>query len=296
MTALRKTEFVRETEGEFGLRAALSALDLSRSTWYYQSHRQSYEEKHRTLKRPLFSIAQTFPEYGYRRSSDELSDRLGRPINSKVVRRLARIWGLTQLRRPRPPRASAIRRTIEEAGERANLLLDLDDIALFEVLFTDFTEIIYAGGKAWLMPILDCRSKLVPGYALGRRRSRALALEAWRRARRRLRSLGVSSDGIIMHHDRDPVYTSDAWVRRLLLKDRARLSYALHGARDNPEMESFNGRFKTENRDLFREVRTFEELVKLVGRRMDHYNRRRKHSSIENTPPVTYVRRMLAEE
>ena len=296
MTTARKAELVREAQAEFGLGAALSALDLPRSTWYYQSQRQAYEDKHRALKRPLLAIAQTFPEYGYRRATDDLSERLGRPINTKVVRRLAKLWGLTQLRRPRAPRASAIRRTIEEAGERANLLVDLEDIELFEVLLTDFTELVYARGKAWLMPILDSHSKLVPGCAVGRRRSRRLALKAWARARRRLRSLGVSIEGVIMHHDRDSVYTSDDWVRRVLLDDRARLSYALRGARDNPDMESFNGRFKTENQDLFGDVESFEELVTLVGKRMSHYNCRRKHSSIGNTPPMTYVRRLLAEE
>jgi len=35
------------------------------------------------------------------------------------------------------------------------------------------------------------------------------------------------------------------------LKDEVRISYALGGAKDNLEMESFNGRFKTEAQSRF---------------------------------------------
>jgi hypothetical protein len=42
----------------------------------------------------------------------------------------------------------------------------------------------------------------------------------------------------------DPVFTSHALVLRLLLKDGARVSYALNGSKDDPEMESFFSRLK----------------------------------------------------
>lgn len=297
MTTSEKTALVRTVEQSAGLGVALSVVDLPRSTWYYQARRRPYEVKHAALKAPLLKIAATFPEYGYRRSTDELSERVGRPVSHKVVQKLAQIWGLTPLRRPRAPRASAVRRTIIEAGDRANLLLTLDhDTRIFEVLVTDFTELVYGAGKAWLMPILDKRSKLVVGHAVSRSRNRTTALAAWQKARRTLRRFHAGVQGVIVHHDRDAVYTSDDWVRRLLIEDQARLSYALRGARDNAEMESFNGRFKGENRELFAEAETLEQLVGLVGVRVEHYNSKRRHSSIGNVPPRTYVQRHLGEE
>ncbi len=57
---------------------------------------------------------------------------------------------------------------------------------------------------------------------------------------------------------------SYGWTSRPLLDDRVQLSYALNGARDNPEREAFNSRFKSENQSLFNEVQTFEELVVLT--------------------------------
>lgn len=47
-----------------------------------------------------------------------------------------------------------------------------------------------------------------------------------------------------MHHDRDAVYTSYDWLQMLLIRDRARVSYAERGARDNPWIESMWGHFE----------------------------------------------------
>jgi hypothetical protein len=66
--------------------------------------------------------------------------------------------------------------------------------------------------------------------------------------------------GCIVHHDQDSVFTGYAWTGRLLLEDGCRISYALNGPSDNPEMESFFGRFKTENRSLLLDAPSFAEL------------------------------------
>jgi transposase InsO family protein len=66
--------------------------------------------------------------------------------------------------------------------------------------------------------------------------------------------------------------------------------YALHGAKDNTEMESFNSRFKNENRSLFADAESVQELRTLVRERMRHYNRRRRHSALRSIAPMDYVR------
>jgi len=296
MTTAQKVALVSRLRDEHGLGTALSALELSRSTWWYQSQRQSYEARHSDLVPLMHKVAKLHPEYGYRRAVDEVSALAKRPVNSKVVRKLSQVLGLTQIRKPRAPRKSIIRRTIDEAGERANLVAELEEIGLYEVLFTDFTELEYATGKAQLMPLLDACSKDVLGWSLGAQRSTAMALKAWSRARRRLNRLGFSTKGVIVHHDRDSVYTSEDWIRATILASGAKLSYALHGARDNPEMESWNGRFKTENADLFAEARSLEELEAVVAKRMRYYLYSRRHSSLGNQPPRLYVRKLLAQD
>lgn len=229
------------------------------------------------------------PDYGYRRTATELREAHGLVVNQKVVRRLHRLWDLPLLRRTRAPRPSAVRQVIASVGARANLVAGLAAIGPLEVLYTDFTELRYAAGKAWLMALVDHRSKVVPGWSVGTQADTPLALAAWRRARRWLRRHGFPVAGLMVHHDRDPVYTGYGWTGQLLVRDHVRLSYALAGCRDNPEMESFHSRFKTENRSLFLDARTLADLQRIVAQRMAYYNGRRRHSSLGNQAPLVFL-------
>ena len=212
-------------------------------------------------------------------------------MNRKVVERLHRLWDLP-LRRARRPRPSAIRRAIDTAGAQANLLSrhHKAEIGPLEVLYTDFTELRFAGGvrKAWLIPLLDHATRYVAGFAVGKRANSGLALEAWTAAKRTLTRYRDSSGGVIVHQDRDPVFTGYAWTGRLL-GTGARLSYALRGPRDNPEMESFFGRFKVENRSLILDAESLEELKTIVRKRITYYNRVRRHSSLGDRPPMAII-------
>ena len=166
MTSREKTGHVEVAKKEIGLGAALELLDLPRSTWFYQQHRSSYVEKHADLVGPLMKATADHPDFGYRRMATELGERVDRPVNQKVIRRLNKALSLTPLRKPAAPRKSAIRRVIQDAGSKADLIRDREEIDLYEVLCTDFTEIPYAAGKAVLMPILDYHSKDIVGWAL----------------------------------------------------------------------------------------------------------------------------------
>lgn len=298
MSTAEKVELARPAIAEYGTGPVLSVLDLPRSTWYYhRKRRPSYAEKYAHLRAPLEEIATKLPEYGYRRTRSELREVYGEQPNHKVVQRLHGLWDLPLMRGTKAPKPSGIRRVITEAGDRANLLARLEEIGLFDVFYTDFTEIHYGapGQKAFLIPILDHVSKLVLGWALGERAITALGIEAWGNARHTLAGFSLTPAGRIIHHDQDPVFTSYAWTHRLLIEDRSRVSYALEGARDNPRMESFFGRFKTENRSLLQDAETLHELHQVVADRMKHYNQVRRHSSIGYQAPLDNVRSLLRE-
>jgi len=112
----------------------------------------------------------------------------------------------------------------------------MEEISLFQVLYTDFTELLYADGhrKAILMPIIGHASKIAFGWAVGESDDTNLALQAWERAKETFQKLNTSYAGTIVHHDRDPVYIGYGWTSQLLSKDGLRVSYALRGAKDNP--------------------------------------------------------------
>ena len=298
MTPEQKVALVQAVKGRHGLNCALAAMDLPKSTWYYhQNDKVDYEEKYVHLKPILETIAREYPEYGLPRIMTELRDVHHCHVNHKVVERLLRLWDLRILRGTRRRKPSGVYQAILEAGELANLVAQMTEIGLFEVVYTDFTELLYADGdkKAFLMPIIGHASKAAFGWAVGESDDTTLALRAWERAKKTFQELGISCAGMVMHHDRDPVYTGYGWTSQLLLKDKLRLSYALGGAKDNPEMESFNGRFKIEGRSLFLGAADIGKLIAVVDERFQHYNTKRRHSSIGYLPPLTYIERVRSD-
>ncbi len=297
MSTEKKVELISSVKDEYGLSPALRVLGLPRSTWYYQKQRISYEEKYAHVRPILEEILREHPSYGIPQITPELGDRYGRRINHKVIQGLLHLWDLSMLRKAKKPRPSSIRQVILAAGDKANLVAGMDKIGLFEVSYTDLTEIIYADGdrKAYLMPIIGHVCKMVYGWSLGENADTVLALEAWDMTKETFRRLSIGCEGMIMHHDQGSVYTGNVWTGQLLLKDKLRLSYALNGARDNPEMESFNGHFKQEGNSLFLDARDMEELELVVSRQMRYYNTKRRHSSLDYVSPMTYVKRVLLD-
>lgn len=292
-------ELVKSVRDEYGLAPALRAIGLSKSTWYYhQNIKISYSQKYQHLRPLLEEIAHHHPEYGIPRITPELQQTYQQPVNHKVVQNLLKLWDLSLVRSTPVPRPSGVRQVITASGDRANLVAQLEQIEPFEVAYTDFTEILYANGhcKAYLMPIIGHCSKMVYGWALGPQANTELALHAWQKAKQTCRRYGIPIQGMIIHHDQDSVYTGYRWTGQLLRKDKARLSYALQGARDNPAMESFNGRFKAEAHSLFLEATGLEQLRKIIGQRMHYYNTHRRHSSLNHQAPLTFLKQVLASK
>jgi len=108
-------------------------------------------------------------------------------------------------------------------------------------------------------------------------------------AERGLSEVGLELEGRILHHDQDPVYTGYGWLYRVLVKAKARVSYSENGAKGNAVMESFFGRFKTENESLFLDARNIWELRRTVGEQVDYHNCRRRHSALGYLTPMDYL-------
>ena len=237
-------------------------------------------------------IAEEHHGYGYRRTTAELHHR-GYCNNHKVIEKLNRLWYLSLGRKVKVPKPNPLFQLLKEVGGESNLVRKLKEIDILEVLYTDFTEIIYGKGKlkAQLMPIVDHRSKLVAGHALGPGANTDLALKAWGRAKRCLNHLGKPLENVIIHHDKDGVYLSHRWLNEIVIKSRVRISYSERGAKENVHMESFNGHFKQENRDLFWEQEDIEALRNIVNERLRYYNYKRRHSSLGNISPIEYLKK-----
>jgi transposase InsO family protein len=75
-----------------------------------------------------------------------------------------------------------------------------------------------------------------------------------------------------------------------MVKDDLRISFSEKGAKENVHMESFNGRFKEENRLLFWEQEDLISLKRVIDQRIRYYNRVRRHSALGNKSPMQYLR------
>lgn len=274
---------------------ALSAMELPRSTWYYHKNEKvSYREKYEWLQPLVQQIIADHPAYGVRRIQRELSEEYDCRVNHKVLRRVLEMWDLSMKRKVHKGSQNGIKSAIRTAGSQADLVSGRDNIDQFEVTVTDFTDLRYAGGKrkAKLMILLAYKTKVVYGWAVGSERNRQLALSAWERAKATFTELGISVEGMIVHHDRDSVYTSFQWLRQLLVEDQAVVSYAMGGAQDNTVMESFNGSFKRENDSLLQDATDIEELRMVVRDQIEYYNNDRRHSSIGYEFPRRHAEQM----
>jgi len=93
--------------------------------------------------------------------------------------------------------------------------------------------------------------KLIVGHALGEKGDIELALVDWRKTKPTLKRLRQRAEGIIIHHNHDGVYLGHGWLYKVAIKGKVLVFHSEEGAKGNVYMESFIGRFKTENHLLF---------------------------------------------
>lgn len=286
---------VSKSREEHGLNKCLEAIGLAKSTFYYRKNEYQHENpEDERLKEGIIDIIAEHPDYGWRRILPDLRQHTGEVINHKRLKRLLREYDLGLARQVQQNKPSPLREIVREADDSVDLV-NGRDWDLLEVLSTDFTELTYDNGykKAYLMAMIDIESRVIFGWALGKSPNRELALTCWDETTARLEAIGEDPTGMIVHHDQDTVYTSYQWLDRLLLEDRAKVSYSTRGAKDNPWIESLWSRLKHEIGSQVTDAQNLKELNTVIEERMEYYNTSRRHSSTLNIPPARYLEHSL---
>ena len=290
-----KLELIQGHQDGRSLNVCLAALGVSKGTWHYRmrggSKQADLEARDEALKPKVVEVVEAHPYYGYRRMKPDLEVEAGETVNHKRLRRLLNQWDLALHRRVIRPKLSQVVRILRQAKGHLNLAVGMDPGPL-ELLSTDFTLVPFDGGnrKAHLMAMIDVASEWVPGWAVGVSKDGVLALECWREVVGAYGVFGQDVAGVVVHSDQDPVYTSYDWLRALVVDSGVRISYSERGAWDNPWIESYWSRFKTENRDLFLDAKDLVDLRGLIDGQMRYYNGSRRHSSVGNRPPLAYLK------
>jgi putative transposase len=253
-------------------------MKLSRSTYYYRSHRppeeQEFEEK---LKQRIEAIADEFPGYGQRRIYHQLR-RENYRINHKRVERIVREQKL-QCKQPRAYRVTT--NSNHRFPRYPNLIKDIVPSRINQIWVSDITYIHLLRGFVYLAAILDLFSRKVIGYALSVTLDASFAVEALVMALEQRRP----APGCIHHSDHGVQYACKEYVD--VLKEHGIVSsMAKQGCPyENPNAESFFKTFKYEEVHL-NEYHTVDDVIERAPYFIEQvYNAKRLHSSLGYLPP-----------
>ena len=279
---------VDEHRDELGVNVCLELFSVPRSSYYTREADEpgAVARRDDLVYAALQQVVAAHPAYGWRRLQVELFEGHGIWVNHKRLKRIL------------SDRSLALQRNIAERGrpDPAGLLglyegsADLVRGRSFDPLqafSTDFTEIVYGGGKkAWLMVFVDIDSKLTAGPSVASSRNRELALRSLSGLVKQLQALGLATYNRVVHHDKDGVYTSYAWLSALLLEHGMMVSFSENGARHNPWVESLWSRTKAECHSRFTEAQTLREVEAVARSYFNYHNHDRRHSALGNTTPM----------
>lgn len=270
----------------------MALVGLTKQSYYNNRDKRpgSFRNKYRRVEKVIRKILRKNPWYGYRRIKIALKKQ-GIIINHKALRNLLKAANIKLMRRYRRKSKSGVEVILEELGDKVNLVKKLTNIKLFQVVFTDFTEIVFAYGKrtTWLIVYLEAVSKKVIGYGLGRATTKN-ALIAYRQARWFLKRKGVNLNRVYVHQDQGTQFTAYDYVGQLA-KDGITPSFSRKGHfEDNPEMEAFNGQFKKEWKDELYEAATDIETNQIVSKAISYYNKGRIHSALGDYSPDEFIK------
>ena len=77
----------------------------------------------------------------------------------------------------------------------------------------------------------------------------------------------------------------------MVTEDWCVVSFSEDGARGNVWIESVWSRFCIENHSLLIESVTIQDLIAVIDDRWRYYDWERRHSSLDNQPPIVYAQR-----
>lgn len=213
-------------------------------------------------------------------------------IGRDALGRLLRLWSLGLKRNLRTSKKSVIKEILEAMADRVNLLIRTKITEPFQAITSDMTEIIYNQGKdkAYLAVHKDVFGQLVYSWALGITMEAKLVINSFRLAAKTMKKMsGRSLADTLSHSDQGSQYTSYEYVNEIL-KHGLTLSYSTPGTpTENPGQESFFGRLKDECKNEFREMETFEQLKKLISKKISYYNNARLHTSLRLASPKKFT-------
>lgn len=274
----RRGEAVRG-HGQLSLARQCELLGINRSGLYYKPVGES--ELNLKLMRMIDEHYLKHPWLGVPRMTTWLRKDMGLLVNHKRVERLYRLLDIHAIG-PNPNTS----RPGKGDGHKVYpyLLRNLKVTRPNQVWATDLTYIPVRGGFLYLMAIIDLHSRYIVGWSLSNTMEADWCVKTLREA--------VERHGCpeILNTDQGSQFTSEAFTKCVTKELGIRLSMDGKGrAIDNVFIERFWRSIKYEHVYLFPAddgIECYRGLVEYF----DYYNRRRRHSSINDEVPEKWYR------
>lgn len=248
------------------------AMGVSRASLYYAAKQPA---KDWALKARIEEKLRERPSYGSRRLAQALE------MDRKRVRRVMRMFGIKPYRRHgKKYRTRTVKRTYP------NLLLEVMPSYPNHIWATDFTELIFHGGKVYTSTILDLFTRRIVGLHVAVHKGAALSVQTLANA------LFPHPKPVILHSDNGKEYEAKAFTG--LLEDCGiTISRSAPGCPwENGYQESFSDKFKVDFGDPNR-FDSLGELVSEIYRAVWDYNHEWIHSALK-MPPALFAERLAA--
>ena len=260
---------------------------VSRAGFYRSLEPQEQVQQDMELRSEMQRIALEYRHtYGSRRTTAELQGR-GFYVNRKRVQRWMREDNLLVVQRRRFVRTTESRPDIEVYW---NLARHLQLTGINQLWVADITYIRLQMEFVYLAVVLDAFSRKVIGWALGRRLTSELTVQALQRALAERRP----PPGLVHHSDRGWQYAG-ADYRALLQQHQILSSMSRAGnPYDNAQCESFIKTLKQEEIYVtdYRDLEHLEANLEIFFEQ--YYNRRRLHSALNYRSPEEFERLLAA--
>ncbi|MBR5290994.1 MAG: IS3 family transposase [Erysipelotrichaceae bacterium] len=270
-------------EKGYQLKYLLKAMNLSKSTYYYEINRVDVvKERDKELSGKIQEIFDHHKgRYGVRRIHSELKNK-GFKINRKRIQRIMHEMGLKG-KRPKEKYHSYK----GEVGKTADNVInrDFSTTAPLQKWTTDVSQFNFSWGKCYISPILDMNTNEIISYDLSLSPNMEQISHMLTKAFNRFPQV----EGLIFHSDQGWQYQHE-YFRSELKKHGIIQSMSRKGnCYDNSIMETFFGRLKNEMYYGYEKCYdSFEEFSIAMEEYINYYNNERIQAKTKWMPPAKY--------